>query len=117
MRAATTDTGTSLLIVDDAVAAAYYARVPGAAQSADVGGYVYPCGAKLPDFGVAVGADYTAVVPGSMVTFAQVDRTRCFGGVQGNGGAGLQIYGDVLFRTQFVVFDGGKARLGWAPKN
>jgi hypothetical protein len=59
---------------------------------------------------------YMAIVPGNQVSFAQVDANTCFGGVQSNGGANLQIYGDVLFRAQYVVFDGGNKALQLAPK-
>ena len=110
------DTGTSLLLVDDAVARAYYSKVPGATLDPQVGGFTYPCNAQVPDFGVNIGPDYMAVVPGSGITFAQVDANTCFGGVQSNGGAGLQIYGDVMFRAQYVVFDGGNRALQIAPK-
>lgn len=79
---------------------------------------MYPCDTQLPDFAVAMG-DYMANIPGSEVTFAAIDdaNTTCFGGVQSNGGAGLQIYGDTMFKTQFVVFNGGNTTLGIAPKN
>ncbi|KAK5010546.1 hypothetical protein LTR28_009221 [Elasticomyces elasticus] len=110
------DTGTSLMLVDDAVARAYYAAVDGAAADVAAGGFVYPCSATLPAFAVAIGEGYMATVPGDRITYAQVDDRNCFGGIQSNGGAGLQIYGDVLFRSQFVVFDGGEMRIGMAPK-
>ncbi|KAF2188137.1 acid protease [Zopfia rhizophila CBS 207.26] len=112
------DTGTSLLLVDQAVAEAYYSAVPNAVNSAQVGGFVYPCDAQLPDMAVAIGNDYMAVIPGNQITFATVDQanTTCFGGVQGNGGAGLQIYGDTMFKAQFVAFNGGNQSLGFAPK-
>ncbi|QDS73141.1 hypothetical protein FKW77_001759 [Venturia effusa] len=110
------DTGTSLLLVDPQVANAYYAKVQGATNDAQVGGFTYPCNAQLPDFGVAMGPSYTAMVPGNAITFAQVDANTCFGGVQSNGGANLQIYGDVMFRTQYVVFDGKNKALMMAPK-
>jgi hypothetical protein len=111
-----TDTGTSLLLVDPQVANAYYAKVTGATNNSQVGGFTYPCNAQLPDFGVAMGATYTAMIPGNAITFAQVDANTCFGGVQSNGGANLQIYGDVMFRTQYVVFDGKNKALMMAPK-
>lgn len=110
------DTGTSLLLVDPQVANAYYAKVQGATNNAQVGGFTYPCNAALPDFGVAMGPTYTAMIPGNAITFAQVDANTCFGGVQSNGGANLQIYGDVMFRTQYVVFDGKNKALMIAPK-
>jgi len=110
------DTGTSLLLVDPQVTNAYYAKVQGAVNNAQVGGFTYPCNAQLPDFGVAMGPTYTAMVPGNAITFAQVDANTCFGGVQSNGGANLQIYGDVMFKTQYVVFDGKNKQLMIAPK-
>jgi hypothetical protein len=112
------DTGTSLLLVDQQVADAYYSQVKGAQLNAQVGGFIYPCGAALPDISVAIGDNYMAKVPGSAVTFATVDKanTTCFGGVQGNQGAGLQIFGDTMFKSQLVAFNGGNQSLGFAPK-
>ncbi|KAF2204649.1 acid protease [Delitschia confertaspora ATCC 74209] len=112
------DTGTSLLLVDQAVADAYYSTVPEAVEDPTVGGFTYPCDTQLPDISVAIGADYMALIPGEMITFAPVDETNttCFGGVQGNGGAGLQIFGDTMFKSQFVAFNGGNQSVGFAPK-
>ncbi|KAJ4368261.1 hypothetical protein N0V83_006617 [Neocucurbitaria cava] len=111
------DTGTSLLLVDQQVAEAYYSQVQGAQLNAQVGGFVYPCDATLPDMSVAIG-DYMAKIPGSVITFATVDdaNTTCFGGVQGNQGAGMQIFGDTMFRAQFVAFNGGNQSLGLGQK-
>lgn len=112
------DTGTSLLLVDDAVATAYYAQVQGATLDQNQGGFTYPCTATLPDLSVAIGANYMATIPGDQITFATTDATgtTCFGGVQSNGGANLQIYGDTMFKAQFVAFNGGNQSLGLAPK-
>ncbi|KAH9881972.1 hypothetical protein J1614_001143 [Plenodomus biglobosus] len=112
------DTGTSLLLVDQQVAEAYYAQVPGAELNRQVGGFIYPCAAALPDISVAIGDNYMARIPGDQVTFATVDQanTTCFGGVQGNQGAGMQIFGDTLFKAQFVVFNGGNQSLGVGQK-
>ena len=101
--------------MDPQVANAYYSQIQGAVQNNSVGGYTYPCNAQIPDFGVAMGS-YMAVIRGAQVTFAQTDANTCFGGVQSNGGAKLQIYGDVLFRAQYVVFDGQNKALMIAPK-
>jgi hypothetical protein len=112
------DTGTSLLLVDQQVADAYYSNVQGAQLNAQVGGYIYPCAAKLPDMSVAIGDTYMAKIPGNQITFATVDKanTTCFGGVQGNQGAGLQIYGDTMFKAQLVAFNGGNQSLGFGQK-
>jgi hypothetical protein len=42
-------------------------------------------------------------------------KTDCFGALQSNGGANLQIYGDIFFKSQFVAFDGAGPSIGVAP--
>jgi len=111
------DTGTSLLLVDPDVAEAYYAKVSGSYSSDSIGGYVYPCSETLPAFAVAIGSEYMANVPSDGITFTTVDESTCFGGIQSNGGSGLQIYGDALLKYHFVVFDGKNKVLGMASKS
>lgn len=124
------DTGTSLLIVDQAVADAFYAQIylpgpdPGSTDGAlqagyddDQGAYIFPCQADIPTFGVSVG-DRMVTVPKEYINYANLDSdgTWCYGGVQDNGGFGLQIFGDVFFRSTFVVFEnstGGSASSGF----
>ncbi|KAF2754378.1 acid protease [Pseudovirgaria hyperparasitica] len=126
------DTGTTLLLTTPSTAATYYAAVPGATLDSTAGGYVYPCATSpLPSFSIALGPGTTntdstnttattfmAEIPGDAMTFAPVDEanTTCFGGVQGNGGAGVQVFGDVLLRRVVVVFDGVGERVGVVGK-
>ncbi|KAI1128373.1 aspartic peptidase domain-containing protein [Nemania abortiva] len=109
------DTGTTLLLADPAVATAYYAQVDGAVNDAQQGGFTIPCNADLPDLQLAVG-DAMATVKGSELAFAPVDQTgqTCFGGLQAGESGGLQIYGDIFFKSNFVVFNGGNNTLGFA---
>lgn len=65
------DTGTSLMLMDDEIVEAYYAEVDGARQSPEVGGFVFPCTAGLPDLQVAVGDNYMATVSGKLMNFAR----------------------------------------------
>ncbi|KAK0782831.1 hypothetical protein LTR75_014290 [Friedmanniomyces endolithicus] len=110
------DTGTSLVLLDDDVVAAYYAQVSGASQDQSQGGYVFPCSASLPDFGVAIGSGYTAVLAGKEILYEDLGGGVCYGGLQSNAGQGVQIFGDVLLRHFFAVFDGGAKRFGLAKK-
>ncbi|KAF2962665.1 hypothetical protein GQX73_g10910 [Xylaria multiplex] len=117
------DTGTTLMLVPDDIAAAYYAQIPGAVNAAQTaGGYVFPCSATLPSYTAIIGS-YQAVIPGEFINFAPVDgntfadATTCFGGIQAvPAGFPFAIYGDVFLKSQFVVFHGGETQLGLAPK-
>ncbi|KAK5130662.1 hypothetical protein LTR08_001872 [Meristemomyces frigidus] len=111
------DTGTSLVLVDDDVAAAYYGQVSSAVYDSSQGGYTYNCTESLPTFGIAIGSDYTATLQGADITFAQIDSQTCFGGIQGNSGGGIQIMGDILLKQFFAVFDGGNETFGVAEKS
>ncbi|PGG96142.1 hypothetical protein AJ79_09708 [Helicocarpus griseus UAMH5409] len=105
------DTGTTLMLVNPEVAEAYYEQVEGATMSQSAGGFIYPCGTALPDLLVSIGDTHLARVPGSLANFATVgsdpstNTDLCFGGIQSNMGAGLQIWGDVFFKSLFVAFD------------
>ncbi|KAI9753438.1 MAG: CDP-diacylglycerol-inositol 3-phosphatidyltransferase [Chaenotheca gracillima] len=107
------DTGTTLLLLPASVVTAYYAKVSGAQNSASAGGYTFPCSATLPSFTFGVGT-YRGVIPGSIINYAPLDSTgrTCFGGIQSNAGIGFSIFGDIMFKAQFVIFDGGNTRLG-----
>jgi hypothetical protein len=126
------DTGTTLMLVNPAVVNAYYSQVTGAVNSQSLGGVTFPCNANLPDLMVAIG-ESMALIRGSDINFAQVDNNgdskstsillcsialmcciACFGGVQAIE-SDLQIYGDIMFKSQFVVFHGGNNSLGFAP--
>jgi aspergillopepsin I len=96
---------------------AYYKQVSGAQNSYSVGGYIFPCSAKLPDFTVNIGG-YNAVVPGSLINYAQISTgsSSCYGGIQSNEGIGLSIFGDIFLKSQYVVFDSEGPRLGFAAQ-
>jgi hypothetical protein len=72
------DTGTTLMIVDTAVANAYYSQVTGAANNAQAGGITFPCDSKLPDLSVDIGGNYMATIPGNLINFTNVDATSMF---------------------------------------
>ena len=127
------DTGTTLLYLPAAAVSAYYAKVPGATNSASQGGYIFPCSATLPSITLGIGT-YRAVVPGSYINYAPATGsgklaaricyrtyantlTECFGGIQSDAGIGFAIYGDIFLKSQFVVFNGGSTpEIGFAAK-
>ncbi|KAI9887207.1 MAG: hypothetical protein M1823_000955 [Watsoniomyces obsoletus] len=108
------DTGTSILLMRNDVVEAYYSQVPGSRNDAKQGGFVYPCSVDLPDFGIMITENYTATIEGKLMTFNDMGDL-CFGALQSNEGQPVQILGDTLFNSQFVVFDGGEKRLSFAP--
>ncbi|KAK3323238.1 penicillopepsin [Cercophora scortea] len=107
------DTGTTLMLVSQEVSDGYYSQVTGATNDAQVGGVTFPCDSVLPDLDVDVGGLYTAKIKGSDINFATVQGNTCFGGVQPTT-SGLQIWGDIFFKSQFVAFNAGNNTLGMA---
>ncbi|KAK1139755.1 hypothetical protein N8T08_011219 [Aspergillus melleus] len=117
------DTGTSLMLLDQAVVDAYYDEVPGAIFASSASGYIYPCDADLPSLSIAVGSKHLATVPGHLIGFSEVGTNRttgekvCYGGIQSNHGSSMQILGDVFLKAFFVIFDLRGPSLGLAsPK-
>lgn len=110
------DTGTSLLMMEQDLVEAYYDQITEAEYSDYQGGFVVPCAAVLPALTLQFG-NYSAVIGSQYMTYGEVSPTFCFGALQ-VGPQGLNILGDIFFKAQFVVFDGGfPPRVGFAPKS
>lgn len=109
------DTGTTLIYADDSIVNAYYAKVSGAQNSQNDGGWIFPCSTTLPSFTLVIGG-YKAVVPGKYINYAPNGDGTCFGGIQSDDGIGFAIYGDIFIKSQFIVFDQSTPRLGFAAQ-
>ena len=72
------DTGTTLMIVDDAVAQAYYQTVQGAQLDQQQGLFTFPCASKLQDLNVALGNNYMATISADLLNFQQADAQSKF---------------------------------------
>jgi len=110
------DTGTSLLMMEQDLVEAYYDQIPESEYNEYQGGFLVPCTAVLPALTLQFG-NYTVVIGSQYMTYGEVSPTLCFGALQ-VGPQGLNILGDIFFKAQFVVFDGGSTpRVGFAPKS
>lgn len=109
------DTGTTLLLVPSSMVRAYYAAVKNAYYDDWEGMYTFPCSATLPDFTFGIDS-YRGVVPGSYINYGSAGLNRCYGGIQSSDGLGVAIFGDILLKAQYVVFDAAKKQLGFANK-
>ncbi|OAQ95725.1 hypothetical protein LLEC1_02833 [Akanthomyces lecanii] len=83
-------------------------------KTQQMGGVVVPCEAQLPDLDLDIGGAYMARIKGKDINFAPVGDGTCFGGLQASPVGGLAVYGDIMFKSQFVVFHGGNNSLGMA---
>jgi len=111
------DTGTTLLLVPSRIVRDYYARVAGSLYDSYWAGMVFPCEAVMPDFSFYIGTGgYKGVVPGRYVNYVSVNGTHCYGGIQSSDAIGFAVFGALALKAQFVVFDLGEMRIGFAEK-
>jgi hypothetical protein len=110
------DTGSSLTLLPPDIVSTYYSAVNGAVNSDS--GIEVPCNATLPDFTLIVG-NHLAVMPGRFIqtnASTTADKSLCFGGIQLQPPGFNAVYGDNFLFSQFVVFDAGNQRIGFAEK-
>ena len=109
------DTGTTLLLLPETIVDDYYGQIPGSRYDPFIGMMVVPCSTPLPDFTFGVGA-YRGNLPGEFINYGKSKDDECYGGIQSSDGIGMAIIGDVLLKSQFVVFNLETKRVGFANK-
>jgi hypothetical protein len=111
------DTGTTLIIVGDAAAAAIHKKIPGSVNDPN-NGWLVPCSAasSTDKIGFKLGG-VTFNVPVADLAYEDLGdgSGNCFSGVQG-GQNGLWILGDVFIKNNYCVFSQTSApSIGIAP--
>ncbi|KAI0949197.1 hypothetical protein AcW1_008881 [Taiwanofungus camphoratus] len=117
---AAVDTGTTLIYVPDAVAAQFYAQIPGsqAAVQYGEGFYTFPCSAPLSVAFSFGGHDYSVSMNDFNLGRTATDSEDCVGGILALGdgfSANLAIIGDEFLKSWYSVYDYAGNRVGFAP--
>jgi len=109
------DTGTTLALIDDATLEQIYAAIPGAKQSTQQQGWVFPKDTpteSLPTVSFAVG-DNLFTVQKEDLAFQDLGDGTVYGGIQSRGSQqDFDILGDVFLRGIYAIFDQGNTRFG-----
>jgi aspergillopepsin I len=116
------DTGTTVVLFPPSAVNAYYADVPGSSNSAELGGFVFPCNQSLPDFKVAIsGVEFT--IPGDQLSLGVVEGNTCFGTMQTvpppvvpDLPQPTAVLGATFMLRYLAAFDLGKLQVGFAQK-
>ncbi|KAB5585606.1 aspartic peptidase domain-containing protein [Coniochaeta sp. 2T2.1] len=117
------DTGTTLMLLQDDLVDLYYknATDAGAVYNSTVDGYVYPCGATLPDLHVGFDNGFYVSIPGKYLNYTDMGELGsselCYGGLQAVGALPFSILGDVFLKSVYAVFDLGNGQIGLADKD
>ncbi|KAH7146401.1 aspartic peptidase domain-containing protein [Dactylonectria macrodidyma] len=121
---ATIDTGTTLLFMPPSLAGMYWFDVPGMKIDPRLSNaFTFPCnlGDNLPDLMFKLPGDegHVLTIPGRYMNYGPVDDDPeyCWGGMQSSEDLEVTIFGDVMLKALFVVFDIENGRVGFANKN
>ncbi|KAK7413201.1 hypothetical protein QQX98_007925 [Neonectria punicea] len=121
---ATIDTGTTLLFMPPSLAGMYWLEVPGMRvdpRLADA--FTFPCNLAegLPDLMFKLPGDneHVLTIPGPYLNYGPVegDPEYCWGGMQSAEDLEVTIFGDMMLKALFVVFDLENHRVGFANKD
>lgn len=109
------DTGTSLLMLPEDLVKSYYAKVPDSYFDPKIEMMMIPCNATLPDLTFGID-EYRGRIPGHFMNYAQNEDGHCYGGLQSSEGLPFGVIGDILIKSQYIVFNRGDLTVGFANK-
>ncbi|KAJ3197192.1 Vacuolar protease A [Irineochytrium annulatum] len=119
-RSAIADTGTTLVILDDVVAAEINAKLGAKQIELDFGAfYEIDCSVAndpdAPTLYISMGRGKgELVLPPSAYVLASDDSGECLSGISGGADGGVGIFGDIILRQYYSIYDRGSRRLGLA---
>ncbi|KAI1297771.1 hypothetical protein EDD11_006977 [Mortierella claussenii] len=112
------DTGTTLIIVGSAAAAAVHKNIRGAVNSAEAGGWLVPCSLANSKDTISFkmgGKNFQVPLADLAWEPISAGSSQCFSGVQA-GQDGLWILGDVFIKNNYCVFNqSASPSIGIAP--
>ncbi|EEH10310.1 aspartic proteinase [Histoplasma capsulatum G186AR] len=115
------DTGTTMVLLPEPIVHDYYSKIPGSTKAYSqlnpfLNGWIFPCNATIPSFSLIVENDYRATIPPEHIIlqpfYVSGGSPMCFGSIQ----VAIHeiVFGDIIFKSQYVVFDTAGPRVGFA---
>jgi hypothetical protein len=101
------DTGTTLILLDDATLKAIYTPLGGyfnATLNNGTGGWVFPSTATLPAVTLPMGTT-NVTLQSSDLTFSDAGGGLTYGSLQSRGEIGYDVFGDVWLNNVYAIFD------------
>lgn len=115
------DTGTTMVLLPEPIVHDYYSKIPGSTKASSqlnpfLNGWIFPCKANIPSFSLIVENDYRATIPPEHIIlqpfYVSGGSPMCFGSIQ----VAIHeiVFGDIIFKSQYVVFDTAGPKVGFA---
>ncbi|VDB84888.1 unnamed protein product [Peniophora sp. CBMAI 1063] len=107
------DSGTSLILADEATVEAFYGNVYGSQKDETTGLWEVMC-YNIPQVNVTLGG-MNVIIPEDVFTLGQVAEHSmyCLGGIQATS-LSSWVFGDVFMRNVYTAFDAAKKQVGFA---